>query len=137
MNEILDEIMALYVSNNVQLIQTSRLSPDAPDVADLKNRRVVINTNSKWRHQYLFRLTHEIFHFIEKNETSSRLVAYNGYDVRNESETLANQSSISWLLSKYSSMTDNPNWLEFMDWFGLPSFLENEVKYQMSKDVIS
>lgn len=42
MNDILDEIMPLYASNDVELIQTSRLSPDAPDVADLKSRRVVI-----------------------------------------------------------------------------------------------
>lgn len=69
MNNILDEIMTLYVSNNVELIQTSRLSPDAPDVADLKSRRVVINKNSRWNHQYIFRLTHEIFHFIEKKRS--------------------------------------------------------------------
>lgn len=135
MNDILDEIMMLYASNDVELIQTSRLSPDAPDVADLKKRRVVINKNSRWNHQYIFRLTHEIFHFIEKTDTSSRLVAYHGYDVRNDAEALANQSAIKWLLVKYNGMTDTPNWLEFMDWFGLPSFLENEVKCQMNKDV--
>lgn len=127
-NDILDDVMALYKKQGVQLLHTTWLSPDAPDTADLEGMQVIMNMNSRWRDQYQFRIVHEIMHFIKGTKSSRRLVAYNGYDVKNEDERIANRAAIEWLWDKYHANVDSPNWLAFMDWFGIPSFLESMVQ---------
>ncbi|WP_338753205.1 ImmA/IrrE family metallo-endopeptidase [Leuconostoc mesenteroides] len=129
MNNIIEKILEEYKRNDVIVLEATSLSPDVPDIADLISRQVVINTNSKYQAQLPFRLAHELMHIINGDQNTHRMVAYHNYDISNPHEIKANQEAIEFLFNRYSSENNELNWISFMNMYGVPSFMENKVKF--------
>lgn len=134
MNNIIENILEEYKNNNVIILEASCLNKDVPDIADLTSRQVVINTNSKYKNQLPFRLAHELMHIVNGGNNIHRMVAYHNYDVTNPYEVKANTEAVEFLFNMYSSVNDELNWLNFMETYGIPSFLENKVKCIFEKN---
>lgn len=91
------------------------------------NRKVlIINQNTIT----IFDLTHEIVH-IEEHHTG-RILWDSGNDERNFNETEANKKAISLILNTHCSNGWTTNYYDIMFWYGIPYFLENEVKEQLT-----
>lgn len=135
MNNIIEKILEEYRKNDVIVLEATSLSPDVPDIADLISRQVVINTNSKYRAQLPFRLAHELMHIINGNQNAHRMVAYHNYDISNPHEIKANKEAVEFLFNMYSSENEELNWINFMELYGVPGFMENKVKCVFKKVV--
>ncbi|MDF8372552.1 hypothetical protein [Weissella paramesenteroides] len=77
----------------------------------------------------VFDLEHEIIHIEEHH--NGRILWDNGNDERNYNEAEANKMAISRILSAHCSNGWSPNYYDIMFWYGIPYFLENEVKEQL------
>lgn len=128
MQRTVERIINEYDKQGVILLPTDRLSPDVPDVADLATRQVVFNTNSSLVTQVPFRLAHELMHIVHAEPYSHRMVAYHAYDVGNPDERMANNQAIKFLMNIYMEEAEEFNWLQFMEAYGIPSYLEERVK---------
>ena len=128
MNDVIDEIIELYYKHHVVILEATCLSSDVPDIADIGTKQVVININSKYKSQLPFRLAHELMHIVHSNFSSHRMVAYHNYDVRNPEEKIANSEAVKLLVNLYAENVNEMNWVNIMNAFGIPTFLENEVK---------
>lgn len=135
MNNIIEKILEEYKRNGVIVLEATSLSPDVPDIADLTTRQVVINTNSKYSTQLPFRLAHELMHIIHGNQNTHRMVAYHNYDISNPHEIKANKEAVEFLFNMYSSENEELNWINFMELYGVPGFMENKVKCAFKKVV--
>lgn len=77
----------------------------------------------------VFDLTHEIIHIEEHH--IGRILWDNGNDERNYNETEANKKAISRILTAHCSNGWSTNYYDIMFWYGIPYFLESEVKEQL------
>jgi hypothetical protein len=72
-----------------------------------------------------FHLAHEIVHIKEKHH--GRLKSFNGNDERNPNEHDADVGAIYWLLHWHRKHGLGSNYVDFMQWYGVPIYLENTV----------
>lgn len=128
MNDVIETIIELYDKHRVNIIYANCLSSDVPDIADIATRQVVINSNSKYKSQLPFRMAHELMHIVYSDSSSHRMVAYHNYDVRNPEEKTANSEAIKLLVNIYNENSEEINWINVMNTFGIPAFLESEVQ---------
>lgn len=128
MIQAIERIISEYDKQGVSLLTTTKLSSDVPDVADLETRQVVFNKKSILVNQVPFRLAHELMHIVHAEPYSRRMVAYHGYDVGNPEERMANNQAIKFLMEIYMEEAEEFNWLQFMEAYGVPSYLEYRVK---------
>ncbi|MCB6840927.1 hypothetical protein LIX87_08095 [Weissella viridescens] len=76
-----------------------------------------------------FYLQHELIHILFKHV--GRLNAFNGNDERNPNEAEANKNAIFRILTFHRDHNWEPNVQNIMEWYGIPSYLENEVECQI------
>jgi hypothetical protein len=72
-----------------------------------------------------FFVAHEIMHIEEKHH--GRLKSFNGNDERNPNERDADVGAIYWLLHWHRKHGLGSNYVDFMQWYGVPAYLENTV----------
>ena len=123
--EIQDDLIRKIKNMGFDCVKTGDLAPQL-HASLYPNRNVLILNEETIT---VFDLEHEIIH-IEEHHTG-RILWDNGNDERNYNEAEANKKAISWILSAHCSNGWSPNYYDIMFWYGIPYFLESEVKEQL------
>lgn len=123
--EIQDHLIQKIKNLGFDCVKTGGLAPQL-HASLYPNRNVLILNEETIT---IFDLEHEIIH-IEEHHTG-RILWDNGNDERNYNEAEANKMAISRILSAHCSNGWSPNYYDIMFWYGIPYFLESEVKKQL------
>lgn len=123
--EIQDDLIRKIEKLGFDCVKTSELTPQL-HASLYPNRNVLILNEETIT---VFDLEHEIIHIEEHH--NGRILWDNGNDERNYNEAEANKMAISRILSAHCSNGWSPNYYDIMFWYGIPYFLENEVKEQL------
>ncbi len=123
--EIQDDLIRKIKSMGFDCVKTGDLAPQL-HASLYPNRNVLILNEETIT---VFDLEHEIIH-IEEHHTG-RILWDNGNDERNYNEAEANKKAIGRILSAHCSNGWSPNYYDIMFWYGIPYFLESEVKEQL------
>ncbi|WP_419154667.1 hypothetical protein [Weissella bombi] len=124
--EIQDSLIKKIEDLGYDCVKASGLSPQLH--ASLYSNRSVLVINPDTI--TVFDLEHEIIHIQEHH--TGRILWDNGNDERNYNEAEANKKAIGRILNAHFSNGWSPNYYDIMFWYGIPYFLENEVKEQLT-----
>ena len=123
--EIQDDLIRKIEKLGFDCVKTSGLTPQL-HASLYPNRNVLILNEETIT---VFDLEHEIIHIEEHH--IGRILWDNGNDERNYNETEANKKAISRILNAHCSNGWSTNYYDIMFWYGIPYFLESEVKEQL------
>ncbi|WP_413627126.1 ImmA/IrrE family metallo-endopeptidase [Fructilactobacillus vespulae] len=133
MRTIINDLLDYGKKHNFEIKLINTLDSDTPSIASTFHQAIVINMNWHNQRQIPFIICHEISHLLMCNNHDAQNMRLRG---RFNFEYQANCNSIKMLIPYYLELIDekeNINYLNFMNYFAIPSNLQNEChKYLKS-----
>ncbi|MBZ5958179.1 ImmA/IrrE family metallo-endopeptidase [Leuconostoc gasicomitatum] len=120
--QIISSLEDLAYDKNVSIINANDLSDNVPDTALVNTRAVIMNVKFDINVEYLYRMAHELSHILYGDREAQAVYQFSEYGKRGE-ELLAHRNAIRMLMS--IEMPSSP--LTFMNYYHVPSWLENDV----------
>lgn len=132
-NDLMDYLLNLCRKEDIDVKFTNELDEYTPDICYPKHRKIIINNNCLTTVDPTFRLAHEINHILHGDTESQKIYAFSPLSKKDEENT-ANYHAIKLLarIAYQDTPMEYRNYLDFMDFFGLPLHFENMVKRAVS-----
>lgn len=128
---LIEDLVEFASEHDIEIIFSHELDPYTPDIADIQQRKVIINLNSALSDFLPFRMTHECGHILDPNNDNIRIASFENYDSNNVAERFANTMGVSILLDHRLNNGGQFNYIDFMRMYGLPAWTEPKVREQM------
>ncbi|MBN7275548.1 ImmA/IrrE family metallo-endopeptidase [Ligilactobacillus pobuzihii] len=126
MDSVVEYLLNFALDKGFGFILTDKLKPDTPSCANPQQNKIVINTNWRNKNELPFQIAHEIGHMLNGDEGT---LYYNTYSSHSKIENNADNKAIDLLLDYCVDMDKtNSNYSDFMYYYGIPNYLEQNVK---------
>lgn len=121
-DEVISKLLKIADAHNIIIRDNLNLTNGTPDVCFAYDKGIVMNPNWDIKVNYYFRLAHELSHILYGDREAQAVYQFSEYGKRGE-ELLAHRNAIRMLMS--IEMPSSP--LTFMNYYRVPSWLENDV----------
>lgn len=126
MDEVIEYLLNFALSKGYGFILTDKLKPTTPSCANQQQNKIVINTNWTNKNELPFQIAHEIGHMLNGDEG---VLYYSSYASHSKIETNADNKAIDLLLNYCIDMDKTTNnYSDFMYYYGIPDYLEQNVR---------
>ncbi|QER67607.1 ImmA/IrrE family metallo-endopeptidase [Paucilactobacillus nenjiangensis] len=126
MNKVITYLLNLAMENMIG-IDLAPLSPETPSMAIADENRIIINMNWHNQKELPFQIAHEIAHILNHDDG---VLYFTTYASKSKYEVHANLTAVDLLIDYYNMYKgdiENVNVVNFMEQFGIPLDMENQV----------
>lgn len=126
MKEVIEYLLNFAFSKGFGFILTDKLKPSTPSCANPKQNKIIINLNWHNQKELPFQVAHEIGHMLNGDEG---ILYYSSYSSHSKIERSADDKAIDLLFSYCLDMGKvTINYSDFMEYYGIPNYLEQNVR---------
>lgn len=126
MKEVIEYLLNFAFNKGFGFILTDKLKATTPSCANPTKNKIIVNMNWHNQNELPFQLAHEIGHMLNGDEG---ILYYSSYSSRSKIERNADNKAIDLLFSYCLNMDEvTINYNDFMKYYGIPNYLEENVR---------